>query len=299
MNVLVWLILCAIWGTTWIFIKFGLDEGIPPFTFASARFLVAIVGLLAIVGLGRIQMPKGSRQWKLIAITGFLQFTVNYSLVFWSEQHITSGLAAVLQSMISVFGLALSWIYLPDERIDGLKVLAVMIGVLGVAVVFYEQLVLQNPMAFLGSVAIVIGAYAAAHASILVKAKATGMHPASLVLGQMLCGLVPMLILAMREKSPWEIEWTVTALFSVFYLAVPGTIGAFWLYYWLLGRIESTKAMMISLVTPIIAVIVGFAFGDEKMPATIMLGGTLILTGIGLILFRRRATLQPAIHTTI
>jgi drug/metabolite transporter (DMT)-like permease len=299
MNVLVWLILCAIWGTTWIFIKFGLDEGIPPFTFASARFLVAIVGLLAIVGLGRIQMPKGSRQWKLIAITGFLQFTVNYSLVFWSEQHITSGLAAVLQSMISVFGLALSWIYLPDERIDGLKVLAVIIGVLGVAVVFYEQLVLQNPMAFLGSVAIVIGAYAAAHASILVKAKATGMHPASLVLGQMLCGLVPMLILAMREKSPWEIEWTVTALFSVFYLAVPGTIGAFWLYYWLLGRIESTKAMMISLVTPIIAVIVGFAFGDEKMPATIMLGGTLILTGIGLILFRRRATLQPAIHTTI
>jgi len=299
MNVLVWLILCAIWGTTWIFIKFGLDEGIPPFTFASARFLVAIVGLLAIVGVGRIRMPSGSRQWKLIAITGFLQFTINYSLVFWSEQYITSGLAAVLQSMISVFGLALSWFYLPDERVDGLKVLAVIIGILGVAVVFYEQLVLQNPMAFFGSVAIVVGAYAAAHASILVKAKASGMHPASLVLGQMLCGLVPMLILAMREKSPWEIEWTVTAIFSIFYLAVPGTIGAFWLYYWLLGRIESTKAMMISLVTPIIAVLVGFAFGGEKMPATIMLGGALILTGIGLILFRRRATLQPAIHSTI
>jgi len=299
MNLLVWLTLCAIWGTTWIFIKFGLDAKIPPFTFASLRFLVAITGLVAIVAIGRIQMPKGYQQWKLIAITGFLQFTVNYSLVFWSEQYITSGLAAVLQSMISVFGLLLAWFYLPDERIDGLKVLAILIGVAGVAVVFYEQLVLHDNWAFFGSVAIVVGAWAAAHASILVKARASGMNPASLVLGQMMCGLIPMLILASREGNPLDIQWTPMALFSVFYLAVPGTIGAFWLYYWLLGRIESTKAMMISLVTPIIAVIVGYFYGGEKMPATMMAGGALILFGIGLILFRRRATLQPAIDTTL
>jgi drug/metabolite transporter (DMT)-like permease len=299
MNVAVWLILCVIWGTTWIFIKFGLEAGIPPFTFASARFLVAITGLVAIVALGRIPMPKGYRQWKLIAITGFLQFTVNYSLVFWSEQYITSGLAAVLQSMISVFGLALAWFYLPDERIDGLKVLAILIGVAGVAIVFYEQLVLENPMAFFGSVAIVIGAWAAAHASILVKARATGISPASLVLGQMVCGLLPMLMLASREGNPLDISWTPMAVFSIFYLAVPGTIGAFWLYYWLLGRIESTKAMMISLVTPIIAVVVGFVYGGEEMPPTIMFGGVMILIGIGLILFRRRAALQPALDTTL
>ena len=299
MNVLVWLILCAIWGTTWIFIKFGLEAGIPPFTFASARFIIAILGLIAVVGFGRIALPKGRSQWRLIVVTGILQFTVNYSLVFWSEQYITSGLAAVLQSMISVFGLALSWFYLPDERVDGLKVLAVTIGIIGVAVVFYEQLVLQSPLAFLGSVAIIIGAYAAAHASILVKARATGIHPASLVLGQMICGLLPMLLLAAGEGNPFMLAWTGTAIFSVFYLAVPGTIGAFWLYYWLLGRIESTKAMMISLVTPIIAVLVGFVFNDEQMPATIMFGGALILMGIGLILFRRRASLEPAMHTTL
>jgi len=299
MNIIVWLILCAIWGTTWIFIKFGLEGGIPPFTFASLRFIVAILGLVAIVGFGRIPLPKGSAQWRMIAITGFLQFSVNYSLVFWSEQYITSGLAAVLQSMISVFGLALSWFYLPDERVDGLKVMAVIIGIIGVAIVFYEQLVLENPMAFLGSVGIVVGAYAAAHASILVKARASGMHPASLVLGQMVCGLIPMLILAAREGNPLELQLSGTAILSVFYLAVPGTIGAFWLYYWLLGRIESTKAMMISLVTPIIAVVVGVAFGNESMPATLMLGGALILIGIGLILVRRGAALNPALDKTL
>lgn len=299
MNIIVWLILCAIWGTTWIFIKFGLEGGIPPFTFASLRFIVAILGLVAIVCFGRIPLPKGSAQWRMIAITGFLQFSVNYSLVFWSEQYITSGLAAVLQSMISVFGLALSWFYLPDERVDGLKVMAVIIGIIGVAIVFYEQLVLENPMAFLGSVGIVVGAYAAAHASILVKARASGMHPASLVLGQMVCGLIPMLILAAREGNPLELQLSGTAILSVFYLAVPGTIGAFWLYYWLLGRIESTKAMMISLVTPIIAVVVGVAFGNESMPATLMLGGALILIGIGLILVRRGAALNPALDKTL
>ena len=107
------------------------------------------------------------------------------------------------------------------------------------------------------------------------------------------------MLLAAGEGNPLEFEWTGIAIFSVFYLAVPGTIGAFWLYYWLLGRIESTKAMMISLVTPIIAVLVGFVFNDEKMPATIMFGGALILMGIGLILFRRRASLEPAVHTTL
>lgn len=135
MKIFVWLILCLIWGTTWIFIKIGLED-LPPITFAVSRFLLSAVILLPVVYFARIAWPQTRREWQLIALTGVLQFTVNYSTVFWAEQYITSGLAAVLQAMITVFGLVLAWIFLPSERITPLKIIAVMIGILGVGVIF-------------------------------------------------------------------------------------------------------------------------------------------------------------------
>src|SRR5688500_16114700 len=125
MKIIIWLILCLIWGTTWIFIKIGLNEGLPPISFAAARFLLAVLILAFIIKIQQIPLPNSWRDWRLIILTGILQFSVNYSLVFWSEQYISSGLAAVLQAMITVFGLVLAWIHLPNERITGLKIIAV------------------------------------------------------------------------------------------------------------------------------------------------------------------------------
>lgn len=288
MKIFVWLILCLIWGTTWIFIKIGLED-LPPITFAVSRFLLSAVILLPVVYFAKIRWPQTRREWQLIVLTGILQFTVNYSTVFWAEQYITSGLAAVLQAMITVFGLVLVWIFLPSERITPLKIIAVMIGIVGVGVIFLDQLRVESAMAFAGSVAIVVGAYAAAQASILVKAKAAAIDPAMILLSQMLCGLPALVIYALiAEGSPFAHNWGMRAVASVLYLSLAGTIAAFWLYYWLLARIESTKAMMISLVTPLIAVLVGNVFLGETLPPQTLIGGLLILSSIGLIVFRRR-----------
>src|SRR5688500_8971739 len=121
MKILIWLLLCLIWGSTWIFIKIGLED-LPPITFAVARFLLAVIILLFIIRIQKIPLPRTAKEWRLIALTGVLQFSLNYSMVFWAEQHITSGLAAVLQAMITVFGLVLAWLFLPNERITRLKV---------------------------------------------------------------------------------------------------------------------------------------------------------------------------------
>ena len=112
MKIFVWLILCLIWGTTWIFIKVGLED-LPPITFAASRFILAVLILAPLIAAFELRLPRTRSEWKLIALTGVLQFSVNYSLVFWSEQYITSGLAAVLQAMITVFGLLWAWIFLP------------------------------------------------------------------------------------------------------------------------------------------------------------------------------------------
>ncbi len=294
MKIIIWLILCLIWGTTWIFIKIGLED-LPPIAFAASRFLLAVVILFFVIRIQKIPLPKTAKEWRLIALTGVLQFSINYSLVFWSEQYITSGLAAVLQATITVFGLVLAWFFLPNERVTKLKIVAVGIGIVGVAVIFIDQLKIQNLLAFLGSVGIVIGAYAAAQASILIKAKGGAFHPAALVFCQMVCGLPAIIIYSLvAEGNPLNFHWTWRAVACVLYLTLLGTIAAFWLYYWLLSKIESTKAMMISLVTPLIAVIIGAIVLGETLPPQTGLGGLLIIASIGLIVFRKKSV-PPAV----
>lgn len=292
MTIIVWLFLSLIWGTTWIFIKIGLID-LPPLTFAAARFTLALAILYTVIRIQNIRFPRTKAEWKLISLTGILQFSVNYSSVFWSEQYISSGLAAVLQATITVFGLLLAWIFLPNERITKLKVSAVLLGIVGVAVIFAEQLQINDFWAFAGCAAIVLGAYAAAQSSILVKAKGTALHPAMLLFCQMLCGIPFIIIYALTvEGNPLKHNWSVNAILSVLYLSVFGTVLAFWFYYWLLSKIESTKAMMISLVTPLLAVVIGAVFLDEKLPPQTFFGGVLILASIGLIVFRKKQKLQ-------
>jgi O-acetylserine/cysteine efflux transporter len=287
-RIIVWLILCLIWGTTWIFIKIGLGD-LPPIGFAATRFVLSAAIVFLIIRVQKIPLPRAASQWRLIALTGVLQFSFNYSSVFWSEQYITSGLAAVLQATITLFGLVLAWIFLPNERITKRKILAVVLGMIGVAIVFIDQLRVENWLAFAGCTAVVGGSYCAAQSSILVKAKAGGIHPASLLFCQMLCGL-PLIIAysLLVEGDPFNYHWTWTGLICVLYLTLAGTIAAFWLYYWLLSRIESTKAMMISLVTPLIAVFVGAVTIGETLPPQTFLGGAIIIVSIGLIVFRRK-----------
>jgi drug/metabolite transporter (DMT)-like permease len=288
MKTFVWLLLCVIWGTTWIFIKIGLQD-LPPLTFAAARFILAVIILAPLIKVFNFRMPRSRGEWNLIALTGVLQFSINYSLVFWSEQYITSGLAAVLQAMITVFGLLLAWFFLPTERITRRKIVAVVLGIVGVAVIFIDQLRVESFWAFAGCVAIVVGAYTAAQASILVKARGTSLHPASLVFAQMMFGLPAIVVYALVvEGNPSHFNWSWRAVACVVYLSVLGTIAAFWLYYWLLQRVESTKAMMISLVTPLLAVIIGAATLGETLPPQTFAGGVLIIASIGLIVLRRK-----------
>ena len=285
MNALiVWLLLCPIWGSTWIFIKLGLAD-LPPISFAALRFTVACLLLFPIVLFQGFKLPKEKGVWKIIIICGLLQFSFNYGLLFWGEQHISSGLAAVLQATIPAFGLILARIYV-GEKITGLKIISIALGLLGVTVIFYEQLSLNGTLALLGSLAVVVGAFGASYASVLTKAKLHGLNPATIVFVQMLIGHLPLWIIGLyKEGNPLNFHWTNQAIICVVYLAIMGSIVAFWLYYWLLSKIDVTKAMMIAFVTPLVAIFIGSFYG-EHLNFQALLGGILILTSVFLIVIR-------------
>jgi drug/metabolite transporter (DMT)-like permease len=293
--VAVWLLLSLIWGSTWLFIKLGLQD-LPPFTFAGGRFVVAACVLLCVIAVRRVPLPRARRDWLLIALTGVMAFSVNYGLLFWGEQRTSSGLAAILQTIIPAFGLIIAHYYLPDERITLWKVCGIALGVAGVALIFSDQASVEDGRsALMGSAAIVVGAFCVAYSNVLVKARARHIEPAALAAGQMIFGLVPLLIAGLTlEGNPLSFSWTPLAVLSLLYLALVGSAAAFLLFYWLVRNMDVTNTMLISLVTPPIAVFLGWLVLGEGLTWRTAAGALCIMSGIALIVTRRKKELQAA-----
>jgi drug/metabolite transporter (DMT)-like permease len=285
---IVWLILCGIWGSTWLFIKLGLVD-LPPFTFAGIRFLLASLILGLLIFARGVRWPRSRTDWILIAVSGALQFALNYGLVFWGEQYISSGLAAVLQSTFPVFGFLIAHVYLPYERMTVTKLIGVLLGFCGVVVIFSDQLSIAGRMALLGSVGLVASAFFGSYSNVLVKAYGQKIDPQVLAAGQMICGFPPLLILGLAtEGNPLRFHWTPMAIVSLAYLVIVGSVVAFALYYWLVRHMDVTNTMLIALVTPVVAVILGMIVLHEKLNWRLFAGGACIMSGIGLIILRKQ-----------
>src|SRR5947207_8555892 len=240
----VWLILCGIWGSTWLFIKLGLAD-LPPLTFAGIRFLFSSLILIGLILARGLRWPRQRRDWLVIVVVGLLQFTFNYGLVFWGEQRISSGLAAVLQSTFPAFGLVIAHFYLPDEPITARRVVGVLLGFTGVAIVFSQQLSIAGQGALLGSMALVLSAFFGSYGNVLVKAYGTQIDPFVLAAGQMVCGFPPLLALGITtEGNPFRLHWTPIVVLSRVYLVVIGSLSAFTLYYLFVRHMDVINTML-------------------------------------------------------
>src|SRR5438046_4096019 len=129
-----WLTLCIVWSSTWLVIKVGLRD-LPPISYAAIRFVIAVIVLLA-VSAGRVRLlPQRGTDYVLLAFTGVVMFAVNYGLLFWGELYVSSGLAAVLQATIPIFGMVFAHLMLPAELMRVHKVAGALLARGGGAVI--------------------------------------------------------------------------------------------------------------------------------------------------------------------
>jgi len=280
-----WIALCLIWSSTWLAIKIGLAD-LPPISFCALRFVIAATVLLAMC-VGRFPLPRRLTDYYFLALTGFLTFGVNYGLLFWGEQHVSSGLAAILQATIPSFGLVFAHFMLPTEPMRWERVAGALLALGGVALICLKLLDFHGLMAFWGGVAIVVGAAAAAYANVLIKARRTQFVPAVMAAWQMLFALVPLLLLGfVTEGNPLHFHWSKLAIGCLLYLALIGSVLAFLLFYWLLNRVAVTNLLTISLITPPLAVAFGWVVAGETLSRWALLGAALVLLGVALILWK-------------
>jgi drug/metabolite transporter (DMT)-like permease len=291
--------LCLIWSSTWLAIKLGLRD-LPPVSFVAIRFIIAVALLLAI-SIGRVPLlPKGRGDFKLLAWTGVLMFCVNYALLFWAELYVSSGLSAVLQATIPIFGMVFAHFIIPTEPLRGARISGALVALGGVAVICSRLLDFGGLLAFWGGVAIVFGAASAAFSNVVLKAREIQLAPAMIAAWQMIFGLVPLILGGLLlEGNPFLFHWTARAAFCLFYLAIPGSAIAFLLLYWLLPRMSVTNLQTISFITPPGAVLFGWLFGGESFSLWSLTGGALVLIGVWLIFRKARPVEMEECETAL
>src|SRR5438132_8348446 len=180
-------VLCVVWSSTWLAIKVGLRD-LPPISFVAIRFVIAVAVLMA-VSIGRVRLlPRQRSDYVLLAVTGVLMFAVNYGLLFWGELHVSSGLAAVLQATIPIFGMVFAHLMLPDEPLRLQKLLGALLALGGVAIICERLLGFNGLMAFWGGLGIVFGATGAAFSNVLLKSREMQLAPAMIAGWQMSFG---------------------------------------------------------------------------------------------------------------
>ena len=291
--------LCLIWSSTWLAIKFGLRD-LPPVSFVAIRFIIAVAILLAI-SIGRVRLlPQGRGDFKLLAWTGVLMFCLNYALLFWAELYVSSGLSAVLQATIPIFGMVFAHFVIPNEPLRGARIAGALVALAGVAVICSRLLDFGGLLAFWGGVAIVLGAAGAALSNVYLKARAIRLAPAMIAAWQMIFGLVPLIVAGLwLEGSPLHFHWTARATFCLFYLAIPGSALAFLLLYWLMPRMSVTNLQTISFITPPGAVLFGWLLGGERFNLWSLSGGALILAGVWMIFRKAKAAELEECETAV
>ena len=229
-------------------------------------------------------LPARRSDYCLLGFTGLLMFALNYPLLFWGEKYVSSGLAAVLQATIPIFGMLFAHLLLPEEPMRWQRLAGALLALGGVALICGRLLNRSGMLAFWGGLGIVLGAAGAAYSNVLLKRRALELAPAMIAAWQMFFGIIPLIALGFAvDGNPVRFHWSATAWFCLLYLAVIGSALTFLLLYWLLPRMTVTNLQTISLITPPGAVAFGWFLGGETFSLWSLLGASFVLAGVWII----------------
>lgn len=246
------------------------------------RFAIAGLLLLSLAPAFRVRLGREPRERRLWVLNGVLTFTVSYGLVYWAEQWVPSGLAAILFATFPLFVAILAHLTLPGERLRSGSLIGILLGFAGVAVLFSEDFGrLGGPKVAFASAVLLIAPLCSAFANVAVKKWGGGIHPLSISAMPMLFGTLFTVPFAWTSGER-AIEWRTGPVLALLYLAVMGSSVAFTLYYWLLRRLPATSLSLVNYATPVVAVLVGTLFLDEPFTLRILLGAALVVIGVAI-----------------
>lgn len=275
-------IIYFVWGSTFLAIRVGVRE-VPPFLLAGMRFSVAGIVLYGWMRVRGTPAPT-TREWKSASFLALLIFVFDYGLLFWAEQRVPSGIAAVMLATIPVFMALGEIVILRTQRLTLRLAVALLLGIAGVMVLVGRSLgVAGKPVDRLGAYALIAAAVSWSVAASLSRKLPL---PSAKVMSsgaQMLAGgiLLTLAAACLGEFRGFHLRAVSReAWLALAYLIVAGSIAGFTAYVWLIHHESPTKVGTYAYVNPVVAVLVGYFFGGEALGARTLLGTALVLVSV-------------------
>ncbi len=268
-----------IWGSTWLVIRSGLNS-LTPMIGAGYRFLLASLIIVIILKLSGTGIQKDKIAVRLYFYMAFFSFIIPFSLVYWGEQYVQSGLASVLFGAFPFFVAIFSFWAIPNEKIDSYKIYGIIAGFTGIIIIFSQSLEFENFNSFGGMAAIVLSAMFQATIAVSIKKYGQHLNPLSMNFVPMFIAGIVLLIIGYSIEDKSKINFDFNAIFSIVYLALFGSVVTFTSYYWLLKRVNIVIMSLMAFITPIVALILGWFIMDEGLSRRHFIGSILVLSGL-------------------
>ena len=284
---IVFILLGFMWGSSYLFIKIGVDAGLPPFTLIASRLFFGFLVLATVVGVAREPLPRSTRQYGHLLVMSVVNIVLPFFLMTWGEQSIDSALAAILNATVPLFVIVVAPLFLPDEHVTLNRVVGLAVGFMGVLVLFAPNLGVLQGDSLLGWLALLGSSISYALGNVYAKRNVKGLRPMIPALFQVGFALVISTVLALVLERPiGRIPVTPESFVAVIWLGILGSGFAYLAYFRLLRDWGATRTSLVAYLLPVFGIALGTVIG-EAITANRIAGTVLIIAGVALVNSRR------------
>jgi drug/metabolite transporter (DMT)-like permease len=273
-------LMCLIWGSTWLVIHIGINAGLPPFTGAALRFLLTAIIMTAWAIGSKAPAPASPKEWRAVILVGLLSNGLSFALVYGTSKYVPSGLAAVIFGTMPLWTAIFAHLYIENDRMTATKVTGILLGIVGIGFIFYPEIALSSN-ANLAAMFLLLLSPIASGASAIVTKKHTH-HVSPIVLNGVTTwvGAVVLGGIALLKEDPLAMTYTTTHMLTVAYLSIFGTAISFVTYFRLIKISSAVTMSYIALITPVIAMLLGWLILGETLGFNDFAGAGLVLGGV-------------------
>ena len=277
------LVLGAIWGASFLFIKVIVDET-SALEVAEGRMFFGALAVGVVIAMRKMPLRRPSALWFKVAVWSLVGIVVPFILIAWAEEHIASGTASVLNSTMPLFTMLFAAIFLIEEQLTPVRVAGLAIGFVGIIVLTGGDVYDLRDSAVLGQLAVVGAAACYAAGAIYARSLLKEEDPVSLTGGQLVLGTVIVLPIMLVVRGTPDYSLSVEAWLSLLALGVFGTGIAIIIYLWLVDNVGSVRSSLVTYIIPVVGLFLGWAVLDESIGVNTVLGCALIIAGVAAVM---------------
>jgi drug/metabolite transporter (DMT)-like permease len=272
----------AIWGASFVSIRVALDE-IGPLTAVAHRTFWAMLVLWFAVWVMRIPIPRSPRIWVAFLVMGLLNNVIPFGLMAWGQLHIESGLTSILNATTAIFGVVLAAAFFADERLSLRKGIGVLVGFGGVATAIGLENLRSFDLRSLAQIAVLCGTLSYALAGVWARKHLGGLRPQVAAAGMLTGSTLITLPLALAFEGPVRYDLQPDTFVAIGYYALIATAGAYLLYYHVLGLAGSGNLMLVTLLIPPVAIVLGALLLGESLSPNAYAGFAILALGLAIL----------------